>query len=608
MRNSLLSISGSQTLMPMPFPLEHIRPRIDNSPFALSLLSAIWLCMIILVNPIGNFPLHDDWAFGWTVRTWLEAGEFRLSDWNATNSLSQIVLGSLFCLPLGFSFTTLRFLTLAFGLLGALVSYGLLRQVGGGRSLAVLGAMLIVVNPLYFNLANSFMTDVPSFTFFVLALFCLICGLRRRSPFIVGLGLFLSCVAVLNRQSNLIIIPAFSLAYLRDRGVRLRSIGHVILVNMIVLVVYISYPQWLKLTGRTPFLYNLQIDQLTLSIKGGVGQIGITIFHNVATIAIYLGLFLLPFLLVIAASQYRNLSARQKQFGVWPISILVGAASLFVATHHPMPLAGNILNVFNLGGESIPGYDAFLSRATRTGMGRAWQGMTVIGVVGAALLTVCSIFAVLQFFYYNRRPDERKMGSGSEKQWKVILVGAVLAMYCLPICILNKQYWFDRYLILCLPLMMMFATLSVTGGKLQSVNFMTIGCIMTLVLFYAGATIAGTHDYLASNRVRWQAISYAMRELQIPPSQIDGGFEFEGWYFANSLAICNPGGAATRQATEVEFSTFTCLDDDPGREYAVSYVQQAGYSIEKQYSFSRWLPRREQKLYLLRRTSATPRE
>lgn len=592
----------------MPFRLEDICARINNSFLALCLLSAAWLFMIILVNPIGNFPLHDDWAFAWTVRTLLDTGEFWLSDWNATNSLSQILFGGLFCLPFGFSFTTLRFVTLALGLLGVLVSYGLLRQVGAGRALAFLGALLIAINPLYFNLANSFMTDVPSFAFFTLALFCLICGLRRRSPFIIGLGVFLSCVAVLNRQSNLIIIPAFSLAYLRDRGVRLRSIGHVIMANMIVLFVYISYPQWLKSTGRTPFLYNLQIDQLTSSIKGGVRYIGITILHNLVIVAIYLGLFLLPFLLVIAVSQYRNLSARQKRFGVWPISVLVGAAAVFAAAYHPMPLAGNILNVFSLGGESIPGSDAFLSRTARIGMGRAWQGMTIIGVIGAALLTACAIFVALQFFHYNCRGHEETMRDGPERQWKIILIVGLGAMYCLPICLLNKQYWFDRYLILCLPLIMMLATASITVGKRQSVNVMTLVCVMTLVLFYAGATIAGTHDYLASNRVRWRAISYAMRKLQIPPSQINGGFEFEGWYFANSLATCNPGAAATRQAIEVEFGTFTCLDDDPAREYAVSYVQQAGYTIEKQYSFSRWLPRREQRVYLLRRTSATPRE
>ena len=164
--------------------------------------------MVTLVNPIGNFPLHDDWAFSWTVRTLLETGQFRPSDWTATNTLSQVLFGALFCLPLGFSFNALRLSTLTLGFIGVLVTYALLREVGAGRAVALLGALLIAIDPPYFNLANSFMTDVPSFTFFISAVYFLLIGLRRPSNIYLISGIFLSVVAVLNRQSNLIIVPA----------------------------------------------------------------------------------------------------------------------------------------------------------------------------------------------------------------------------------------------------------------------------------------------------------------------------------------------------------------------------------------------------------------
>lgn len=593
--------------MLLPLRSERIPLPIRTSILAPCLLSSIWFLMVLLVNPIGDFPLHDDWAFGWSVRTLLDTREFRLSDWNATNSLPQIFFGALFCLPFGFSFTILRLLTLGLGLLGVLVSYGLLRQIGSGFDLAFLGALLIAINPLYFNLANSFMTDVPSFTIFMLSLFCLISGLHNQSNLAIGLGLFLSCVAVLERQSNLIIIPAFSLAYLNLKGLRSRTIGHVLLFNAIVFAVYVAYPQMLKLTGRTPFLYNLQINQLIASAKEGIPHVSRTVIHNVAIVAIYFGLFMLPFLIIISASQYRNLSARQRRFAVWPAAVVVLAAAVFAALHHPMPLAGNILNFANLGGQDIPGYDSILHPSTRTALSRMWQGLTVLGVVGAVLLTILALWSLLRSFYDHRRTDDIFMAGYQEQQWKIILPGGLLIMYCLPICILEKQYWFDRYLILCLPLVMMLVTTSICVGKRKSVGMTMVGVVAALVLSYAGATVVETHDYLASNRARWQAIYYAMRDLQISPSQINGGFEFEGWYFGNSLATCNPGKAAISQSSDVAFSTFTCLDDNSRREYLISYALQTGYIIQTQYSFRRWLPWREQSLYLLHRIPVVPR-
>jgi|SRR5215831_12123775 len=44
-------------------------------------ITVIWAVMVILVNPIGDFPLNDDWAYGWSVKTLVEKRElsaFRL--------------------------------------------------------------------------------------------------------------------------------------------------------------------------------------------------------------------------------------------------------------------------------------------------------------------------------------------------------------------------------------------------------------------------------------------------------------------------------------------------------------------------------------------------
>ncbi|HEY9296528.1 MAG TPA: glycosyltransferase family 39 protein, partial [Phormidium sp.] len=187
------------------------------------LVTIVWMAMLVLINPIGNFPLNDDWAYGWTVKMLLETGEYQLSDWTATNLLSQVVWGAIFCLPFGFSFTVLRVSTLVLGLLGVLASYGLLRELTGNFQLALLGASVIALNPVYFSSSNSFNSDVPSFSFAILSLYFIVRGLRLNSNLEVLAGILISFIAILNRQSSIVITASFGLAYLAKKGLKIKN-------------------------------------------------------------------------------------------------------------------------------------------------------------------------------------------------------------------------------------------------------------------------------------------------------------------------------------------------------------------------------------------------
>jgi hypothetical protein len=114
--------------------------------------------------------------------------------------------------------------------------------------------------------------------------------------------------------------------------------------------------------------------------------------------------------------------------------------------------------------------------------------------------------------------------------------------------------------------------------------------------------VAGTHDRLASHRMLWRAWNDAMQNEKIKPNQIDGGFAFNGWYFGNSLKICNPE-YKKNLGHIVEPPDFTCLYENKNWQYQISYTPEAGFSIEKRYHFRRWWPWRNQTLYLLRRQS-----
>src|SRR6266481_12743 len=107
----------------------------------LGVIAAFWTLSVFLVNPIGNFPLNDDWAMGKTVNHLLEAGTYRPSGWTGMPLITQILWGALFCIPNGFSFTALRFSTLTLSLAGIAATYYLVRQSGKPRFLAVICAV-----------------------------------------------------------------------------------------------------------------------------------------------------------------------------------------------------------------------------------------------------------------------------------------------------------------------------------------------------------------------------------------------------------------------------------------------------------------------------------
>ena len=62
-------------------------------------------------QPVGDFPLNDDWAYGLPVEVLLRDHKLRFTDWQWASLVAQVCWGAA-CLPGGFSYTALRSPTL----------------------------------------------------------------------------------------------------------------------------------------------------------------------------------------------------------------------------------------------------------------------------------------------------------------------------------------------------------------------------------------------------------------------------------------------------------------------------------------------------------------
>jgi hypothetical protein len=550
--------------------------------------------MAILANPIGDFPVNDDWAYGWTVRNLLETGHFQLADWTATNLLPQALWGTLFCLPFGFSFTALRLSTLILGLAGVITTYGLLSEAGASSRISLFCSLIIALNPIYFALSNSFNSDIPSFTFAVVSVYFLVRGIRLDSRGAILTGLIFTFIAILNRQSSIVILPAFGIIYLVRNGLTFKNFIKAFLPTLAGMLINAGYSYWLDFTKQKPLLYGFQVEKLMETVTNGPGTIAFTYGQNVWLFSIYVGAFLFPFLMLQFAQQFKKYSFLQKQLSLGLTLFLLTIGLILISKGTQMPLTGNTLVPLGLGPSSLGDYNSLEGhRYFRVFVRGCWALLTLAGLIGTSILIQYFLIAIQSLL-------NRKKRIGQAALVLFLLISTFL--YLLPIGGVSKSFWFDRYLILPLPLLMASIFILTRPFFDKSNLRRSIVIFAYISLFCCGIfTISATHDFLLQKRVHWLALDNLMRRSHVLPSQIGAGFEFNGWYhFGASLKTCNPNFHQTT-VSHVDWGSFTCLWDDQNSEYTVGYTPKAGYQQQAQYQYRRWLPWRKEVLYVLRK-------
>ncbi|TRT85292.1 MAG: hypothetical protein EWV63_13530 [Microcystis aeruginosa Ma_OC_H_19870700_S124] len=523
------------------------------------IIIAIWTVMVIVVNPLGNFPLNDDWVYGLAVKSILEKGDFSFPSPAHANLFFQAFWGALFCLPFGFSFTALRFSTLTLGLIGAIGTYGLLREVNANQKISLLGALLVVVNPLYFGLANSFMTDVPFVALSVLSFYFLIRGLKRESIIEVILGLCLVYINILIRQYAIVILLSFALAYSFKKRLKLKFLFASFVIFSSGILLHRFYQNWLYSTGRTP-----AIAENVLSRK-------IYFRYDILMISlIYIGCFIFPIIAIFFVKKLKEISRQQKTITILIMSsFFVVVMGRLIWQGKTMPFIGNVLRYFGLGPLTLR--DTFLLKVNlpsySLGLKVFWLIITAMGVLGAVLLLYYLCLAIIQTF------------SESEKWLKVLILSAIL----IYLFLFGVKYPFDRYFLFLLPLFMVLLVISNNYINEQYIGKKITAFALTMTFIWGGFTMAATHDYLAWNRTRWQALNDLM-EQGVTPEYIDGGYEFNGWYL-NDIKYQKQRG-----------KSYWWVNRD---DYMISSGLLEGYQEVKRYPFTRWLLLKQDNVFVL---------
>jgi 4-amino-4-deoxy-L-arabinose transferase-like glycosyltransferase len=543
-----------------------------NKYLPLLSLVLLWILSILISDTSGNFPLNDDWSFALPVKTLLEKGVLELTGWTSMTLIAQVYWGYLWVLVTGFSFDTLRISTQFLSIMGLIFFYLSAAKMTKNRAVLILSFFILAFNPLYYILSSSFMTDVPFVALFIISLYFFIKFLddSKGSSFLFA---FLFCVlAVFIRQTGLILMISFSIAYLFKSNVPVVKKTIPFILTLVILLLLVLFQKIINIQTETHLINNTRTLNLlsNLSPKHLFGIIPIV--KNSFFALIYIGLFIYPFIIFNYSATISYLS-KDKQKRILFISILF---SLFIlialtAVDKILPARPNTFYHYGLGPALLRDVDILELENINSIPSFIWYLLTFIGINGAFFIMMVLITSIYRFIKNKIVPDS-----------------IILLLFCTTILMLlmtGLSDFYDRYLIIFIPLLILLL-IGITGiGENRTTSLLKKSAfvlIFAVMLF----SVLSTHDYFAWNNSRWKAIDYLTQDLKVLPENIDGGFEFNGLYTYDPEYIPSS-----------EKSWWWVKDD----EYIIAFGNIGGYSPVKSFNYYSWLYLSVEKIYILNR-------
>ncbi|MGE0744757.1 MAG: ArnT family glycosyltransferase [Rhodospirillales bacterium] len=547
-----------------------------------ALVAIVFIVLVGLAGPGGDFPLNDDWSYAWSVRELHDEGRLAFTDWVSMPLVAQVLWGWLFTLPAGFSFTALRLSTVVLAVVGGLAVYALVRMASGRRDVATVAALTVLTTPLFFVLSVSFMTDVPSAALMLLGVLLFARDLDEPHGLDYAIAVLACLAATLVRQVALAVPIAYAVAAVyRDGWAPLRLL-RAVFPAVLCVGAFVGWSLAIDLWLGRPALYDVQSQRLLLTL-GDLERTLLQVALNVTTMSITVGLFVLPAVLCVAAPLWRRLAATFASPGL-VLGFLVALLAIPIANlTQGLPLLGNILFDFGLGPRTLKDHYILQLTVPTAAPDWLWPLLTALGMAGAAALIAALAAAI------KRAAQLGRLGVTRPRASVELFVAATLLVYVLP---LSLTPIFDRYTLIPIALgcILIPMVALAPGGVAVGAARVGAGVVAGLaaVVPLAWFSVAATHDYLAWNRARWAALERVMADRGATPWQIDGGFEFNGWYLHDQAQY---GSTAPKRS-------WWWVSDD---RYVASFKPMPGYETILRAPYRSWLWREDRAILVSER-------
>jgi hypothetical protein len=526
------------------------------------ILSLLWILAAIIINPNGEFPLNDDWAYSKNVFNLSENGVLKFGDWPAMTLIAQTLWGTLFCKLFGFSFTVLRFSVLILGWIGVIAFFLFILKMTNNYILAFISSLTIGFNPLYFSLSYTFMTDVPFLATLTLSAYFYYCYFNElKIKYVIFASVF-ALLATMIRQLGLWIPITFIITYVITTKINLKQLLWFCFSAVLIIIIFIVYTWLLRFYKILPSNYNSIYKILYFK---DVSQTFLIFWHRTFILLFYSGFFLLPVEIFILPLIWKRLDKKNRLKDI----VISVVCSLPVIMHFDSIPNGNVLYNFGLGPKILK--DSFYGFNFHPVLppGMMWI-FYIIGTLGAILL----VFSLLSLFKDLRIKNKNT----SERKIKIL---SLLVLIGYSGFLIKGANFFDRYFIVLIP----FFIILISFINVKSYRISTIISFIFLTCF-AIFSVAATHDYLSWNRAKWKGLIKLINN-GISPGKIDGGIEFNGWYETGKI-----------DTGETMNKSWWFVKDD---EYVASLGNIYGYDNIGSVKFKSYLTFNEDSIVIMQR-------
>lgn len=548
----------------------------------------LFALMVILINPLHNFPIGDDWEYARSVERLLATGQFYRSPMVQATVFAHVLWGALFARVMGFSFISLRLSTLPLAALALAAFYGVLGQLGFSLGQRLLGTLTLMVAPLFVFYTHTFNTEVPFLSWLLLGLWCTLRGLRLGRLRWVLAGSVFAAVAFLTRQIGLA-LPAAAALVVAGYQPRERWPAWLAACLALPALAAAGFYGWQALAHQSSWADMAITDQGTLQFVLSQ-EFAAAAARRVVLIVVTLALYMLPLWLAFLPGwragwqALRGLSPRLKAAAALLALFLVSSVLYFGLRGEWWPYYQESLTSAGLG-PSLALFAYPYDQRTPFLPMPVWISMSFVGaLLGAALLLV---------------PLVRLARVGRDRpQWRVAWqvfgpahsLVAVLALMLLA-AVLVFPIVYARYFLPLLPLAIIL--LLEAGRRLRPSPVLG-----PAGLLFAGLLSVGLMwDSWSWHEVRW-AECQALVAQGVSLERLDAGYEWNGWHLSDEVYALLEDGNLPAAVDPWKVII------DP--QYMVTFSVVPGYRVKETWPFATPLRAGGQdRLLLLERVAAT---
>ncbi|MDQ1265959.1 MAG: hypothetical protein QG635_1111, partial [Bacteroidota bacterium] len=475
------------------------------------ILILLWIIIAVIINPIGEFPLNDDWLYSKAVIDLLHGYKYQPSYLIQMTLISQSYWGLLFCLPSGFSFTALRISTLTAGIAAVVSMYFICRKLELNRTISFIFALIIAFNPIFLNLSYTYMTDIPFFTMTLISFLFFFDSIKRGKNISYILGIVFSIFSILCRQIGIMLPIAFGLYFIIREGFNKKNIIKASMPFVFACSAFAAIMAYLIMNNNRMDFSLSHINNMKDIITNPL-ILAKKIILGIIYFGFYLGLFSLP-ALPLFFNKIREKFFKQKYYFLLLALSTVGLTGFLIVSRSLMPVLTNIVNKSGIGPLLLR--DTLILRLPNYTELPLWFWLivTILSVISGAF--VLTSLLLLFISYFKKLRFEKKSSDIAAASISIFFI-----IIYFPLVFLSL--FFDRYLLLMLPFLLFFLSAALNMKSFKPGRINTAISVVFLILF-AFFGIAGTRDYLRVNEVKWHTADILLKSYKIKPEIIEGG-------------------------------------------------------------------------------------